>query len=226
MAADKRGEGEASDGRGGGALNEHDLVQQLRTGELLAPDAAAALNELVRDVERGRGASGSARREVAERLGVSRDVLDDRLSINAKLEADTEIANRLAALAPALQTPRSGPRSSGLAIYRYILRIEPRDLRQAVLDELQSATELTYRKVVQTTERLREKTRGAVDRPFPDEVIPFSVAAPHLVAALRSLGVSMSEPQGAGLPAKEWRKLLAKDRRDVPQHRGSGFLGG
>jgi hypothetical protein len=200
-------------------LEEDDaaLGRRLRSGELTPRQAAALVSELIRQVEAGGASPAAARGVTAARLQVSRDFVDERMVLAVKLETDEEIAERLAKLEARLKKRGNGPPSSGLSVYRLILRIEPRSTRMAVLDELEreGGTDLSYREIIRAVERIRARLNVSDKQSHEDteQALPFRAVAPNIAAALDRLGATVVERQAAGLSASDWYELLTKDRK-------------
>lgn len=161
-----------------------------------------------------------ARRDVAARLGVSVDWIDNRAVLSARLAEDSEVANRLASLRVRARNGRIEP--LGLASLRIIIRVRPRRRLLKVLDALDvlPASGLTYstvRRVVgqatgngQTPEagRIGGQPNATAEADQLSLLLSINEAAPGLSAALQRLGADLP---AEGLQLAAWWRLLSRD---------------
>jgi hypothetical protein len=121
-------------------------------------EAGRLMRELLnRELARG-APEPHARRRLASRFGVARDMVDERLQLAARSEEDSEAAERLSRLKGRARGGHVAP--LGISGYRAVLRLPP-VLRREVLTELEARDAFSYRELLEIIDRARVITRAS-----------------------------------------------------------------
>jgi hypothetical protein len=180
--------------------------------------------------QRASGASPDvARALVAASLNVVRDVVDERVQIAERARRDPQAAERLSQLRGRMRGRHEAP--LGMAAYRVLLRLEPRELRHAVIDALETDgnSSHSFREIVDKIALIR-RSSASLDAGSPrrasdaddirsdarpkhwsdiDPPVSLRECAPRMTATLERLG---SDGQ---LPVSQWWAILSADLRDL-----------
>lgn len=199
------------------------LGQRALDSRTPALKSAEIVEELLRR-ELARGTDQSvARRSLAERLGVARDVVDERLQVASRAREDPEAAKRVSQLRG---RARGGyPAPLGIAGVRSILRLHPRELRLAVIEELEGSEPRSYRELVETIRTIRKrlaapggqqrsrKVKAAKQRSLVQRNARLSVeqALPSVLGRLRDFDVAFERLENVELTMTEWWRLVHAD---------------
>jgi hypothetical protein len=206
-----------------GSMATEELINQARQMGLAPIDQARMVHELLRRELEATPNELHARRNLARRIGLSVDWLDNRVMVSRRAMEDPDVAKRIGAL----QT-KSWDRvlPLGFSSWRLLLRVQPRERLLQVLDRLESLPPQarTYEGIAHVVDEVSgkeasppRKRRGteALDSRKSDAAesqITLTEAAPGLTAWLRGAGAEIPvEP----LPLLGWWRMLRRDLDSV-----------